>query len=80
MLFKLSDSNIKDADFDILKKLSDKEIIIDLQEVKFLSSRTITKLLVLCKAGKKIRIKNANFHIRESIEILKLEDVLVLEE
>jgi len=70
------DYKISDEVFEEIKSSTDAEITIDLVDAKYLSSRTITRLLVLQKFNKKIILINTNTHIKETIHVLNLNDVI----
>jgi anti-anti-sigma regulatory factor len=68
---------IKEEDFNSIKTASDKEVTLDLKEIKYLSSKEITKILVLIKEmNKKIELINCNSHIKETIKVLNLNEVI----
>ncbi|MCK4796206.1 MAG: hypothetical protein KAT05_02425 [Spirochaetes bacterium] len=67
---------ITDEDFEIMGAASDKEIVIDIKDVDFLSSKEITKLVILHNKGKKIELFNVNSYIAETIHILKIGNIL----
>ena len=67
---------IKETDFETIRKSNDNEIILDLKSVEYLGSRDITRLLVILKEGKIIKLKNANLHIVDTLNVLKIEDML----
>ena len=75
MLVKII-NELTDTDFSNLENVPDKEINFDLSEVKFLSSRTITRMLILSKKGKRLLLSQPNEHIRETVKILNLEEIL----
>ncbi|MCK4797472.1 MAG: hypothetical protein KAT05_08830 [Spirochaetes bacterium] len=78
MLIKIS-KNLKEEDFKKMKKSKDEKIIVDLEDVKYLSSKEITKLLILIdQFSKKIELINTNPHINETITILNLKDVIAI--
>jgi hypothetical protein len=56
----------------------DKEIILDLKGIAYLTSNEISRLLVLHTHGKIVKLKNANEYIQERIRILKIEDIIHL--
>jgi|GEM_PF-4877649 len=68
--------DIKDEDFEAIKKAEDTEIIFDLKNMKYLSSKLITKFLILNSEGKKIELINTNQHIAETIKILNLGNII----
>jgi anti-anti-sigma regulatory factor len=71
--------NIKEEDFDAMKNSSDNEIAIDLSSIKYLSSKEITKILILIKKfNKKIEFINCNSHIVETIKVLNLSDMITV--
>jgi len=75
MIFKIIEK-MKDEDFEFLRKSNDQEIILDLNNVVYLGSRDITRLLIMIKEGKIIKLKNTNLHIIETLAILKIDDLI----
>jgi hypothetical protein len=75
MVLTVSDK-LKEEDFDKIRNADDKEIILDLKDVGYLGSRDITKLLVISREGKTVKFINANSHIIETLNVLKIEDII----
>jgi anti-anti-sigma regulatory factor len=75
MIIKIS-NELSEIDFARIESSIDKEIVFDLGELKFLSSRTITRMLLLNNRGKEVVLCHTNEHIRETIKILSLEEIL----
>ncbi|MCK4798589.1 MAG: hypothetical protein KAT05_14505 [Spirochaetes bacterium] len=69
---------IKDEDFETMRQSDDERIAINLEDIEFLSSKEITKLLVLYNAGKKIELINTNTHIVETINALKIGEMVTI--
>ena len=69
---------IKDEDFETMRQSDDERIAINLEDIEFLSSKEITKLLVLYNAGKKIELINTNTHIAETINALKIGEMVTI--
>jgi len=78
MLIKL-EATIDDTEFSKMNETGDEQIIIDLQKRLFLTSKEISRLLMLTNNGKKITLINTNSHIEESIKVLKLGGVIKIE-
>ena len=71
--------NIKEDDFNMILGSHENDFILDLGDVKYLSSKEITKLLVLIKEhNKKIEFINCNEHIIETIKVLNLGEIIKL--
>lgn len=70
---------ILENDYEALKNSRDENIIIDLLDIKYLSSKDITKLLVLIKNfNKKIELKNVNDYIYDTLKVLNLQNLFIL--
>jgi hypothetical protein len=75
LVFKIHDQ-ITDEDMKAMHLCPDKEIIVDLQGVEYLTSNEISKMIVLYSSDKVVKFKNANEYIQERIRILKIEDII----
>ncbi|MCK4798972.1 MAG: hypothetical protein KAT05_16485 [Spirochaetes bacterium] len=69
---------INNQDFETMRQSEDERITINLEDIEFLSSKEITKLLVLYNAGKKIELINTNTHIAETINALKIGEMVLV--
>jgi anti-anti-sigma regulatory factor len=78
MLVKII-NELTDTDFLNMENAPDREITFDLSEIKFLSSHTITRMLLLANKGKCLILSQPNEHIRETISILNLENTLKIQ-
>ncbi|MBN2738115.1 MAG: hypothetical protein JXR70_14120 [Spirochaetales bacterium] len=75
MIFKIEE-NTKEEQLKKLKETKDKEIILDLENIQFLTSKDISRLLIAVKGGKKISFVNSNEHIKETIAVLNLQNII----
>ena len=71
--------SLEDEDFDKLAESEDMEIIFNLENVKYIASKEISKILMLFTKGKKIKVINANEHIIETFNILQIREAVGLE-
>jgi len=73
--------HLSDSDFLMIENSREKEIQIDLSKVIFLSSKEISRLLILSKHNQKnITLLRANEHIRETVNVLKIGDILIIKD
>ena len=77
MEIKIND-HITDDDMRLLQHSTDLEIIVDLEDVAYLTSNEISKMIMLYSGGKTVKFKNSNKYIRERIKVLKIEDIIIV--
>jgi hypothetical protein len=75
MIIKI-DENTKEEELKRLKEIADNSITLDLENVQFLTSKDISRLLIIVKGGKSISFINANEHIKETIDVLNLQNII----
>ncbi|MBN2440565.1 MAG: hypothetical protein JXJ04_04450 [Spirochaetales bacterium] len=75
MVIKIND-HITDADMKAMQLSGDREIILDLKGLDYLTSYEISKLIVLYSENKVVMFKNANEYIQERLRIMKIEDII----
>ncbi len=79
MMLLIIKDNIQEEDFNLIRNSLETEIILDLKYVKFLSSKEITKILVLIKEfNKKVEFINCNAHIKETIKVLNFNEIILI--
>ena len=67
---------ISENDYNVMTVSREREILLDMSELKFLSSKEISRLLIISRqCGKKISFKNANKQIRTTIRFFDLEGI-----
>ena len=64
---------------DFVKKIigsNVKEVTLDLCEKEYLTSREVTELIILSKSLDHLFFKNANEHVQQTVQLLKLSSYL----
>jgi anti-anti-sigma regulatory factor len=78
VLFRIEE-RITEDDFQQMETAADQKIDIDLSRVKFLTSKELSRLLILKKKNnKEINLLNANAHIKETIELLSFKTIFLI--
>lgn len=66
--------------FSSMETGSDPDILLDLSAVKFLTSKELSRLLIIAKRfGKNITLSKANDHIVETIKLFKFDEIFRLQ-
>jgi hypothetical protein len=71
----INDRISKEA-FDKMKDSKDKEILLDISSMMYLTSKEISQLLSFYGKGFHIKLLNANDHIIKTLEVLNLQDAI----
>jgi anti-anti-sigma regulatory factor len=73
--------SLTDQDFSAMESEDTREIVLDLSTVKLITSKDLSRLLMLVTRSKKvITLRNANEHIKETIQTLKLENIISIKD
>jgi ribonucleotide monophosphatase NagD (HAD superfamily) len=72
---------ISESIFTQIESSPEKKIEIDVSKIKFLTSKELSRLLIISKKnGKNIYLLHPNDHIKETIAVLGFQSILTLQD
>ncbi len=80
MFFQIT-GRISEAVFSQIESAPEKKIELDVSRIKFLTSKELSRLLIISKKnGKEICLLHPNEHIKETIDVLGFQSILTLQD